>query len=136
MRLICSSIVLFFALQVLAQTRESIQFHHFTIKDGLSSNSIRCLYQDKKGFIWIGTDGGGLNRFDGYHFTKFIYQEENPQSISNNQIFAILEDHLGYLWIATGNGLNRLDPNTGQFKRFYNESDNPQSLNNNKEQTN
>jgi signal transduction histidine kinase/ligand-binding sensor domain-containing protein/DNA-binding response OmpR family regulator len=100
--------------------------------DGLSSNSVRCLYQDRKGFIWIGTDGGGLNRFDGYHFTIFRYHDDNPQSISNNQIFSIIEDHNGYLWVATGNGLNRFDPITGQFKRFYHDPKNAKSLNHDK----
>jgi len=112
--------------------QEHKKFHHFTSADGLSSNSVRCLYQDKKGFIWIGTDGGGLNRFDGYHFTVFNYQDDNPQSISNNQIYTIIEDHNGYLWVATGNGLNRFDPNTGQFKRFYHDPVNPKSLLHNK----
>ena len=130
MRLICSLIALCFAFQVLAQ--EQMKFHHFTTKDGLSSNSVRCLYQDKKGFIWIGTDRGGLNRFDGFHFTVFNYQDNNPQSISNNQIFSIIEDHNGYLWVATGNGLDRFDPNTGLFKRFYHDPANPNSLMHNK----
>ena len=126
MRLICLITAFYFACQVQAQER--MQFHHFTTNDGLSSNSVRCLYQDRKGFIWIGTDGGGLNRFDGYHFTHFLHNENEPQSISNNQICSIIEDYLGFLWVATDNGLNRYDPNSGQFKRFYHISGNPKSL--------
>lgn len=132
MRLICSIILLIFVFCSFAQTQENIKFYHYTTKDGLSSNSVRCLYQDKKGFIWIGTDDGGLNRFDGINFTKFINQEENPQSVSNNQIFAITEDHQGFLWIATGEGLNRFDPKSSVFKRFYHDNKNPKSLNTNK----
>ncbi|MBW8331144.1 MAG: response regulator [Prolixibacteraceae bacterium] len=116
----------------MAQAQERVKFYHYTTKDGLSSNSVRCLYQDKKGFIWIGTDDGGLNRFDGISFTKFINQEENPQSVSNNQIFAITEDHQGFLWIATGEGLNRFDTKTAVFKRFYHDNENPKSLSTNK----
>lgn len=123
-------LALFLVIHTLGQ--EPMKFHHFTTREGLSSNSVRCIYQDRKGFIWIGTDGGGLNRFDGYHFNVFTYHEDNTHSISNNQIFAITEDHQGYLWVATGNGLNRYDPNTGQFKRFYNEPNNPKSLRHNK----
>lgn len=132
MRLICSIILLIFTFCSFAQTQDNIKFYHYTTKDGLSSNSVRCLYQDKKGFIWIGTDDGGLNRFDGISFAKFINQEENPQSVSNNQIFAITEDHQGFLWIATGDGLNRFDTKTGVFKRFYHDNKNPKSLNTNK----
>ena len=126
MRLICFFIAFFLCFQIQAQER--VQFNHFTTKEGLSSNSVRCLYQDRKGFIWIGTDGGGLNRFDGYHFTQYLYHEDDDQSISNNQICSIIEDHFGFLWVATGNGLNRFDPNTGQFKRFYNIPGNLKSL--------
>ena len=39
-------------------------FRHFSVEDGLSSNSVRALMQDKYGFLWIGTDEG-LNRYDG-----------------------------------------------------------------------
>ncbi len=126
MRLICLITALYFACQVHAQER--MQFHHFTTKDGLSSNSVLCIYQDRKGFIWIGTDGGGLNRFDGYHFTQFLHHEDDSQSISNNQICSIIEDHQGFLWVATANGLNRYDPNSGHFKRFYHIPGNPKSL--------
>lgn len=129
-RWIYACIILFLSLSVMAQER--VKFHHYTTKDGMSFNSVRCLYQDSKGFIWIGTDGGGLNRFDGYHFTVFKYQEDNPHSISNNQIYSIIEDHQGFLWIATGNGLNRFDTNTSQFKRFYHEPGNTGSLKHNK----
>ncbi|HET6558690.1 MAG TPA: two-component regulator propeller domain-containing protein [Prolixibacteraceae bacterium] len=128
-RLICACIILLLSLNAKAQER--VKFHHYTTKDGMSFNSVRCLYQDSKGFIWIGTDGGGLNRFDGYHFTVYKYNEDNPQSISNNQINSIIEDHLGYLWVATGNGLNRFDTNTSQFKRFYHEPENSTSLRHN-----
>lgn len=126
MRLICFFLAFFFACQVQAQER--MQFHHFTTEDGLSSNSVRCIYQDRKGFIWIDTDSGGLNRFDGYHFTQYLYHEYDSQSISNKQICSIIEDHQGFIWVATGNGFNRFDPNTGKFKRFYHIPDNPKSL--------
>jgi len=126
MRLICLITAFYFACHVYAQER--MQFHHYTTKDGLSGNSVKCIYQDRKGFIWIGINGGGLNRFDGYHFTQFRYNEDDPQSISNNEICSIIEDHLGFLWVATGNGLNKYDPNTGSFKRFYHIPDNPKSL--------
>lgn len=132
MRLICSIILLIFVFCSFAQTQDNIKFYHYTTKDGLSFNSVRCLFQDKKGYIWIGTDGGGLNRFDGYHFTVYSNLDNGPQSISNDQIFSIIEDHSGYLWIATGNGLNRLDPNTGEFKRYYHDPKNPKSLKHNK----
>ncbi|HNC43671.1 MAG TPA: two-component regulator propeller domain-containing protein, partial [Acidobacteriota bacterium] len=44
-----------------AQT-ESVTFDHLTQEDGLSNNAIRTIFQDRKGFIWIGTEDG-LNRY-------------------------------------------------------------------------
>ena len=57
MRLLTILAVLLFCAQGYAQ--EPLAFRHFTTQNGLSYNSVRCLFQDSKGFIWIGTDGGG-----------------------------------------------------------------------------
>lgn len=59
--------------------------------------------QDKRGFIWIGTDDG-LNRYDGNRFQVFRHEPANPASISGNIITAILEDKNEVLWIATADG--------------------------------
>ncbi|MEO8085649.1 MAG: two-component regulator propeller domain-containing protein [Bacteroidota bacterium] len=45
---------------------------NFTMKDGLTSNSINTIYKDKKGELWFGTDGGGVCKFNGTTFTKFV----------------------------------------------------------------
>ena len=44
-----------------------LYFRHYTNKQGLSHNTVYCALQDKKGFMWFGTDDG-LNRFDGHQF--------------------------------------------------------------------
>lgn len=59
--------------------------------------------QDKRGFIWIGTDDG-LNRFDGNNFTIYRNNPVNPNSVSGNIITALFEDEEGVLWIATADG--------------------------------
>jgi len=53
-----------------AQLFDEKQFRLFTIKDGLSDNYVTSIQQDEWGYLWVGTDVG-LNRFDGYSFTKF-----------------------------------------------------------------
>ncbi|MBW8049363.1 MAG: hypothetical protein FVQ77_03275 [Cytophagales bacterium] len=47
------------------------KFTHFTTEDGLSHNIITSIFEDRSGIIWIGTEGGGINRFDGKNFTHF-----------------------------------------------------------------
>ena len=98
--------------------QNKIIFHHLTIDDGISQNSINCIYQDKNGFMWFGTQDG-LNRYDGYQFIHYKNDRNNINSISNNYIFDIYEDDEGVLWIATfGGGLNSLNPVTGKITRF------------------
>jgi len=108
----------------------NISFETYTMSDGLSNNTISCIYQDSKGFIWIGTPSG-LNRFDGRSFVLYKNDPLNVSSISSNSINAISEDKVGNLWIATDNGLNVLNPNTGKFKAYYSNEKNSNSIKNN-----
>jgi PAS domain S-box-containing protein len=107
-----------------------VRFRHLTQEDGLSQNAGLAFWQDKNGFMWIGTQDG-LNRYDGQTFTVFKNDPDNPASLSNNSINALAEDRDGFLWIGTwGGGLNRFDPRTQQFTRFQNDPNNPISLSN------
>ena len=106
----------------------SIQFDHLTIEDGLSQNAGLAIFQDSRGFLWVGTQDG-LNRYDGYAFHTFKHDPENPQSISHNSILSMAEDKDGYLWIGTwGGGLNRFDPVTETFVRYRNDPAEASSL--------
>jgi ligand-binding sensor domain-containing protein len=60
-----------------------IQFEHITIEDGLSQKSVICILQDTRGFLWIGTSNG-LNKYDGYNFTKYRYSPNDQTSLSSN----------------------------------------------------
>jgi class 3 adenylate cyclase/CheY-like chemotaxis protein/ligand-binding sensor domain-containing protein len=72
--------------------------------------------QDPERFLWIGTNGGGLDRFDkrtGHtiHFTE-------KDGLPNDVIYGILDDAKGHLWMSTNKGLSRFDPATGRFRNF------------------
>ena len=87
----------------------------------LSHNYIRCLYKDSKGIIWIGTNSGGLNRYDRENdrFIRYRYDDADSNSISSDNVGALLEDNSGVLWVGTGEaGLNRFDKDSGSFKRY------------------
>src|SRR5690349_9243107 len=58
-----------------------VQFEHLTIEDGLSQNAGLAIFQDSRGYLWVGTQDG-LNRYDGYTFEVFKHDTEDPQSIS------------------------------------------------------
>lgn len=70
-----------------------------TTVNGLSDNTVRHIYQDSKGFLWIATLNG-LNRYDGNSFVKY-YPDDTPISLSNHRIKEVIEDPNGFLWIKT-----------------------------------
>ncbi|MBD8487364.1 response regulator [Echinicola sp. CAU 1574] len=91
------------------------KFTHFTSQDGLPQNSILAILQDDMGYLWFGTDDG-LARFDGYQFTVYKHQFQNPNSLNNNVIRGLAQDKNGYIWISTeGGGINIYDPKTASF---------------------
>ena len=80
-------------------------FRTYGTTDGLNNLNIRCLLQDRTGFLWVGTDNG-LFRFDGNHFVQFSHVEGLP----NTEIHALAESPSdGSLWVATPDGLARMD---------------------------
>ena len=94
---------------------QELRFKHIGINDGLPQSSVYCMYQDAKGFIWVGTTNG-LSRYDGYAFRHFKFSQGNPHSINSNEMLSMAEDSLGNLLVGTPNGLNIYDPKTERFK--------------------
>jgi ligand-binding sensor domain-containing protein/signal transduction histidine kinase len=91
-----------------------VYFREFTTEEGLSQNTVRCILQDRRGFLWFGTDDG-LNRFDGYRFRVIRNQPDIPAGLPHNRIRALFEDAAGGLWVGTMNGLYRLDRSSGRL---------------------
>jgi ligand-binding sensor domain-containing protein/signal transduction histidine kinase len=107
---------------------QTIRFEHISITEGLSQSVVNAILQDRRGFLWIGTEDG-LNRYDGYEIKVFRPEPENPESLSDRWITALGEDTQGYLWIGTRQGgLNRFDPMTGKFMNYRHEPAVPDSL--------
>jgi signal transduction histidine kinase/ligand-binding sensor domain-containing protein/DNA-binding response OmpR family regulator len=85
--------------------------------DQLSSSLINCMIQDRKGFIWIGTDYG-LSRFDGYRFVNYLHNDKDATSVMDNTISTFLVDKSGKLWIGSAKGLMSYDYNHNYFLRY------------------
>jgi len=75
-------------------------FTRLGIPDGLASNSVMSLQQDKKGYIWIGTSNG-LQRYDGYRMQLFQHRLNDPRSLPNNVVQQLLLDKNNRLWIRS-----------------------------------
>ena len=76
---------------------------HYTIADGLPTNSILHIYEDNKGIFWLGTTDAGLIRWDISDNTFRQYNKKN--GFSNNKIYAVYEDGFEKLWLPSDYGL-------------------------------
>ncbi|NQZ12761.1 MAG: GGDEF domain-containing protein, partial [Algicola sp.] len=104
-------------------------------QNSLSHPFVWSLYIDKNQTIWIGTSGGGLNRFDqkSQNFIHYRHGLSDPNSISGNTIMSIFEDSKGLLWLGTfSGGINKLNRRRQDFSHFKHLPDEPGSLNDNR----
>ena len=86
--------------------------------NGLPTNEVKRLYQDKEGYIWIATTDG-LCSYDGYQLKTFKSNLYSPELLTNNNISCLTEDGNHHIYIGTFDGLNILDKKTGEFKKLY-----------------
>jgi ligand-binding sensor domain-containing protein/signal transduction histidine kinase len=100
----------------------------------LSNIWVWCICEDPSGDIWVGTFGGGLDRFNRVTetFTHFRHDPNDSASISSDYIHSLLVDKAGNVWIGTrGAGLNKLDGESGKFIHYIHNPDDPTSLSHN-----
>jgi ligand-binding sensor domain-containing protein/signal transduction histidine kinase len=110
---------------------KNIRFEQISLDDGLSQSVVNVILQDRKGFLWIGTDDG-LNRYDGYGFKIYKPDSSTSFGLSDRSITDIVEDEQGYLWVATrSGGLNRFDPSNSQFTHYTHNKQDEQSISSN-----
>lgn len=97
----------------------------------ISHETVMAIFEDSKGRLWIGTEGG-LDRFD-YETEQFSHYYHNPNdnnSLTHNSIQnAIAEDDEGNLWVGTWEGLTKMDVKDLDNIRFTQYKNNPSSKN-------
>lgn len=95
---------------------KSMTFNNINIEQGISQSTIEIIFQDSKGYIWLGTSDG-LNRYNGYEFKIYNY-EEYQNSISHNGITDITEDKNGNIWVNTVSGVNKINTVTDEISNY------------------
>ncbi len=110
--------------------------------NSISNNNAGNIYLDRSGNIWIGTWGGGLNKFDleSEVFQRFLPDPKNPDSISDDRVQSIHEDSLGNIWVGTyRKGLDKLSMEKSEdgtisykFMNYQHDPDDPDSLSSNR----
>jgi ligand-binding sensor domain-containing protein/signal transduction histidine kinase len=103
--------------------------HSVSDPASLSDDTVRRIYEDRSGRLWVGTDGGGLQRLDRatWRFESFHHDPSDEHSLSHEGVYAIVEGTDGALWVGTQKGLDRLDVASGSFERLT-ASDDPSTL--------
>ena len=110
--------------------KPDIKFKQVNVEQGLSNSWVEAIFQDSRGFMWIGTRNG-LDRYDGQQFKIYQNNLKDTGSISDNFIKCIYEDRDHNLWVGTANGLNRFDMNKDRFIRYKHNAANLKSISNN-----
>ncbi|MCB9363020.1 MAG: SpoIIE family protein phosphatase [Flavobacteriales bacterium] len=98
-------LIILFTLISLPFIAQKNNFNRYTIKSGLPQNTVYKIFQDSKGYIWFGTDGGGVSKFNGTNHTYFT----KNNGLAGNVVRDIIEDNQGNLLFATDAGLSIYD---------------------------
>lgn len=104
----------FILISIVNGKSQEISFSHLTTNDGLSNNSVICLYQDEKGFIWAGTRNG-VNLYNGNKFIIYKYHKNDPNSIIYNNILKITGNGKEEIYFMTPKGVSVLNTSQGCF---------------------
>jgi signal transduction histidine kinase/CheY-like chemotaxis protein/ligand-binding sensor domain-containing protein len=90
--------------------------------DSVADDTIKDLYKDRDGSLWIGFQSGGLDRLDPSRETITHYRHESNRSgsLADDNVSCIYRDRNGTLWIGTANGLDRLELSNGTFLHHRN----------------
>ncbi len=86
----------------------------------LSDNYVRSLLIDRKGIVWIGTLGGGLNRYDpvSQEWTHYRASSDRVHGLLSDDVYSIYESADGDIWTGSEAGVSRLDPARGIFHHY------------------
>lgn len=108
-RLIKNRLLLLLAVCVLWRgpglSAQSYNFVAYSVADGLPQSNISTAVSSRQGYLWLGTPGSGLSRFDGRSFEAFSTRDSLP----SNQIQSLCEGSNGELWVGTSMGIAHFD---------------------------
>lgn len=112
-RIVCFSLL--FALNILTYGQVGYLFNRLSTSDGLNTNKVNCIFQDKKGFLWVGTENG-IQRFDGRKFIN-LRSDGLDNSIPPFGVDQILDAGNGRMWIRQGTEIGQYDPVTFKYRK-------------------
>ncbi|MFA5416951.1 MAG: two-component regulator propeller domain-containing protein [Bacteroidales bacterium] len=103
-------LLFFFMTPAGAFNKEHISFQKFPLKESLPNSTVKRIFQDHKGYIWLGTETG-ICRYDGYKLEVIKSNIEHPNLLTSGNILCITEDRHQQIWFGTDRGINVIDQN-------------------------
>jgi len=107
-RILFYLILQFLLINIICVGQVKMNFKNVDNKQGLSQNGVLVIFQDREGYMWLGTHYG-LNRYDGFKF-KTYYKGDSYNDLCGNTIQSIIQDSVGNIWIATIEGISVFNP--------------------------
>lgn len=95
----------------------AVEYKQLDILSGLTTSKINTIFQDKVGYIWIGTDNG-VNRYDGYKIYNYTYNLQDSRSFLGNSCNFITQDDEGNIWVGSELGVSQYDKQSDTFTQF------------------
>ena len=121
MKKIALSFIFMLACWLPIHAQNGMIVQHYTLEEGLPSNTVYCSLKGKDGFLWFGT-WYGLCSFDGDTFTPFVTRSRQESDIPPRKVISMVEDGDGYLWIRNvDNRLYLYDKRNDLFHEIYDE---------------
>ena len=111
------------------KTKFKRYYTNLSVPHKLGHNNVLCFAEGRDNVIWIGTDGGGLNKMDRKTdlFSYYAYENGNANSLSSNAIISVCEDHKGTLWMGTFHGgLAKME--NGKFSAYLPNASDPYAI--------
>jgi ligand-binding sensor domain-containing protein/signal transduction histidine kinase/DNA-binding response OmpR family regulator len=93
------------------------QFFRFYQKDGLKSDYINCVLEDRFQQIWIGSHRGGLSKYLPKQQKFLTFTAKN--GLASDNVVGLAQDDEGNIWISTDKGLSKFDIKQNNFKNYY-----------------
>lgn len=116
--------------------KNDTEFQYYLETIGNNIGNILDLLEDHQGYIWIATTSG-LFKYDKRkdHFSQYLPDDNNPNSLAHPWVITLYEDDLERLWIGTDGGLDLYDPENEKFTHFKHNPELENSLSSNKVRT-
>ncbi len=110
--------ILLFIIHTASFAQQQYTFTNYTQEQGISSGSIRGMFKDTTGYLWLYSEEG-VSRFDGYSFKTFRHNPDDSTSLADNIIWSGNKTVKGDIYFETNSGLQVYDPRTESFSKGF-----------------